>query len=109
MKIGTIFLMLNYLRMELVLFYILTRVHFLKVTVLIRYHFQALETIFPEYSWDISKFRIANRNSREMQRKLFDDIAKRLGIKEPSGWYHITKNEVIKHKGAGGTYEVIEF
>ncbi len=77
-----------------------------------------LTKVYPEYEivsnnscrvpWDMEKFRKCSRlvkqghwSDRSNQRKFMDDLAKRLRITDPDGWYSVSYDTVCKHGGSG--------
>lgn len=62
-------------------------------TLLHRYYYSpiaALSTLFPEYSWEFSKFNA----SLNTHRKLFDDIGKKIGVKSLDDWYNFAAFDI---------------
>jgi hypothetical protein len=64
----------------------------------------ALATIYPEHSWNTSKFtQLPQGYWKDIhhQRTFFEQLANKLGITKPTDWYSITNMDIIAHGGSG--------
>ena len=63
---------------------------------------QALMSVYPEYNWQIWKFKHIPSTlwkSQKTQRQFFESLAKKLSISKPSDWGRITLVKVREHGG----------
>ncbi len=65
-----------------------------------------LQSVYPEYQWDSSKFHIYERqhpirywDDVAKQRSFMDDLAKQLKLEDYTGWYSITGKIIQEHGG----------
>eukprot|EP01027_Heterolobosea_sp_BB2_P018918 GEZU01026579.1.p1 GENE.GEZU01026579.1~~GEZU01026579.1.p1 ORF type:complete len:601 (+),score=135.41 GEZU01026579.1:14-1816(+) len=64
---------------------------------------KALQTIYPEHNWDVSKFEKASNDywkDPKNHRELFDRIGEEIGINQLDDWYQIGTDE-IQARGGG--------
>jgi hypothetical protein len=59
-----------------------------------------VKSIYKDYPWQDSKFSQMSWDNKENQRDFMERLGKRLGFKEMSDWYKITKMD-IKNNGGG--------
>ena len=62
---------------------------------------QALQTIYPDHPWDITKLHKVSKgywNDINNQRKLFDSIGRRIGIERLDDWYNVRTTIIEKTK-----------
>jgi len=62
-----------------------------------------LAGVYPDHSWDPSKFATKRRNhwtSLDNQMKFMDEVGKGIGVKDLDGWYSVSVASMIHH-GAG--------
>eukprot|EP01114_Cavostelium_apophysatum_P002651 TRINITY_DN1234_c0_g1_i1.p1 TRINITY_DN1234_c0_g1~~TRINITY_DN1234_c0_g1_i1.p1 ORF type:complete len:573 (+),score=74.65 TRINITY_DN1234_c0_g1_i1:104-1822(+) len=73
---------------------------------LMRRHYKSLidflRTLRPDYSWDPLKFEHKPSRfwySETNRRRLFDEIGKKIGIKQLEDWYNVTTQDITRHGG----------